>query len=358
MGGAGGAKEELGVVESREWYLSAYAPDGVPTSEHLKLRTLSLSLGPDSIPDQHAAVKLLWISVDPYLRSRMTGQEEGLYFPQFELNQVLIGVGIGRVIRSKSSEFAEGDIVINLFSPIAEYSVVPNASLRKIDADPTSKISLPDYLSSLGVPGFTAWVGIVVLGNPKPGSNVYISAAAGGVGMVAGQLAKLKGCRVIGSTGSDEKVKLLKEEFGYDDAFNYNKETDFDAALSKYFPNGIDIYFENVGGKMLEAVLNHVNHGARIPVCGMISQYNKRWTEREGVRNLLNIVGKEVKMQGFLLGSYFDRFGDFMEEMVGHVKQGKIHSKHKIYNGIESFLESFASLFSSSNSGKVVIQVV
>ncbi|KAH7842121.1 hypothetical protein Vadar_001719 [Vaccinium darrowii] len=354
MSEAGGAKEELGVVESREWYLSAYAPDGVPTSEHLKLRTLSLSLGPDSIPDQHTALQLLWISVDPYLRSRMTGHSEGLFFSQFELNQVLTEFGIGRVIRSKSSEFSEGDIVINPYSPIAEYCVVPAASLRKIDAG----ISLPDYLSSLGVPGFTAWLGIEVLGNAKPGSNVFISAAAGGVGMFAGQLAKLKGCRVIGSTGSDEKVKLLKEEFGYDDAFNYNKETDFDAALSKYLPNGIDIYFENVGGKMLEAVLNHVNRGARIPVCGMISQYNKRWTEREGVRNLLNMVGKEVKMQGFLVGTYLDRFGDFMEEMVGHVKQGKIHSKHKIYNGIESFLESFASLFSSSNSGKVVIQVV
>ncbi|KAI8558282.1 hypothetical protein RHMOL_Rhmol04G0078900 [Rhododendron molle] len=352
----GGAKEELGVVESREWYLSAYAPDGVPTSDHLKLRTLSLSLGPDSIPDQHVAVQLLWISVDPYLRSRMTGHEDGLYFSQFDLNQVLTEFGIGRVIRSKSSEFTEGDIVINPFSPVAEYCVVPTAFLRKVD--PTSGISLPDYLSSLGVPGFTAWVGIEVLGNPKPGSNVFISAAAGGVGMFAGQLAKLKGCRVIGSTGSDEKVKLLKEEFGYDDAFNYNKETDFDAALSKYFPNGIDIYFENVGGKMLEAVLNHVNQGARIPLCGMISQYNKVWTEREGVRNLLNMVGKEVKMQGFLVGSYLDRFGDFMKEMEAYLKEGKVRSKHKVFSGIESFLESFSSLFSSSNSGKVVIQVI
>ncbi|KAL7218944.1 hypothetical protein ACSBR2_012083 [Camellia fascicularis] len=152
-------------------------------------------------------------------------------------------------------------------------------------------------------------------------------------------------------------VKLLKEEFGYDDAFNYNKETDFDAALSKYFPNGIDIYFENVGGKILEAVLNHVNKGARIPLCGMISQYNKIWTEREVVRNLHNMVGKEVRMEGFLVGSYLDRFGDFMKEMEGYLKEGKINSKYKIYNGIESFLESFASIFSSSNIGKVVIQV-
>ncbi|XP_057508277.1 2-alkenal reductase (NADP(+)-dependent)-like [Actinidia eriantha] len=355
MGSGGGGKEELAVVNSREWYLSAYAPQGVPTSDHLKLRTVSLSLHPDSIPDGHLALQILWISVDPYLRSRMTGHDEGLYFSQFNLNQVLTEFGIGRVIRSKDSGFTEGDIVINPFSPIAEYCVIPSAFLRKVD--PTSGISLPDYLCSLGVPGFTAWVGIEVLGNPKPGSNVFISAAAGGVGMFAGQLAKLKGCRVIGSTGSDEKVKLLKEEFGYDDAFNYHKETDFDAALSKYFPNGIDVYFENVGGKMLEAVLNHVNRGARIPLCGMISQYNKVWEEREGLRNLLNMVGKEVRMEGFLVGTYLDRFGDFMKEMEGYIKEGKIQSKHKVYNGIESFLESFASIFSSSNMGKVVIQV-
>ncbi|KAI8009539.1 2-alkenal reductase (NADP(+)-dependent) [Camellia lanceoleosa] len=354
-GGGGGAKEEMAVVESREWYLSSYVPEGVPTSDHIKLRTVSLSVDVDSIPDQHVAIQLLWISIDPYIRSRMTGHDDGLYFPQFNLNQVITEFGIGRVIRSKDSNFTEGDIVINPFSPVAEYCVMPSAFLRK--ADPAAGIALPDYLGSLGVPGFTAWVGIGVLGNPKPGSNVFISAAAGGVGIFAGQLAKLKGCRVIGSTGSDEKVKLLKEEFGYDDAFNYNKETDFDAALSKYFPNGIDIYFENVGGKMLEAVLNHVNKGARIPLCGMISQYNKIWTEREGVRNLLNMVGKEVRMEGFLVGSYLDRFGDFMKEMEGYIKEGKINSKYKIYNGIESFLESFASIFSSSNIGKVVIQV-
>uniref|UniRef100_A0A5B7BTF2 Putative 2-alkenal reductase (NADP(+)-dependent) n=1 Tax=Davidia involucrata TaxID=16924 RepID=A0A5B7BTF2_DAVIN len=353
--GGGAAGEEVMVVESREWFLSAYAPEGVPTSDHLKIRTLSLSLSVDSIPDQHVALQLLWISIDPYLRSRMTGREEGLYSPQFTLNEVITAYAMARVIRSKDSNFTEGDIVVNPFCPIAEYCIVPSVFLRK--ADPTAGIALPDYLSCLGVPGFAAWVGIEVLGNPIPGSNVFVSAAAGGVGMFAGQLAKIKGCRVIGSTGSDEKVKLSKEEFGYDDAFNYNKETDFDAALSKYFPNGIDLYLDNVGGKMLEAVLNHVNKGARIPVCGMISQYNKIWTEREGVRNLLNIVGKGVKIEGFLIGSYLDRFGDFAKEMEGYIKEGKMNSKHKIYNGIESFLESLASVFSSSNVGKVIIQV-
>ncbi|WCJ37565.1 Zinc-binding dehydrogenase family protein [Euphorbia peplus] len=343
------------VVESKEWYLAAYARDGLPGPDHLKLRSVRFSLD-ESIPDGHLAVELLWISIDPYLRSRMCGHEDGLYTPQFPLNERITAFGIGRVIRSKDSRYAEGDIIIDPSFPVANYCIISaDSPIRKLESPPT--IPLPNYLSSLGVPGFAAWVAIVLLGEPKEGSNVFISAAAGGVGMVAGQLAKLKGCRVIGSAGSDHKVKLLKDEFGYDDAFNYKKETDYDAALSKYMPDGIDIYLDNVGGKMLEAVLNHVNFGARIPLCGMISQYNKVWTEREGVRNLLNMVGKSVKMQGFMLGAYLDRFPEFAKEMEGYVIQGKMNSKHKIYNGVETFLESLVSVFTSNNDGKVLIQL-
>ncbi|XWS59742.1 hypothetical protein CRYUN_Cryun08bG0147600 [Craigia yunnanensis] len=344
------------IVESKEWYLAGHAAQGVPTSDHLKLRSVPVSLTLDSIPNAHVAIELLFISIDPYLRTRMSGHDDGLYFPQFSLNQVITAFGVGRVIRSKDDKYDEGDIVLSAFFPVAEYCVVPSDVLiRKID--PAAGIPLPEYLSCLGIPGFAAWVGIQVLGDPKPGSNVFISAAAGGVGMFAGQLAKLKGFRVIGSTGSDAKVRLLKEEFGYDDAFNYNKETNFDAALSKYFPNGIDIFLDNVGGKMLEAVLNHVKLHARIPVCGMISQYNQTWTEREGVRNLLNIAGKEVRMEGYLIGSNLDKFADFATGMESYIKHGKIISKLKIYGGIESFVESIGSLFSSSNIGKVIIEV-
>lgn len=342
------------IIENKEWYMAAYANNGVPTTTHLKLRRVPLHVDP--LADGHVVVELLWISIDPYLRTRMTGLDDGLYFPQFKLNEVIVAFGIGRVRKSKDERYKEGDIVSHPYLPVAEYCVISGDHIiRKLD--PEGGVSLPDYLSCLGVPGFAAWVGIEVLGEAKAGSNVFVSAAAGGVGMYAGQLAKLKGCRVVGSTGSDDKVKLLKEELGYDDAFNYNKETDFDAALAKYFPNGIDIYLDNVGGKMLEAVLNHVNKHARVPVCGMISQYNQVWTEREGVRNLLNIVGKEVKIQGYLVGSYLDKFADFGQEMEEYMKQGKIKSKLQIFEGIESFQESISSMFSSSNSGKVVLKV-
>ncbi|MED6161073.1 hypothetical protein PIB30_057343 [Stylosanthes scabra] len=348
------------VVENREWYLAAYSTEGVPTSDHLKLRTVRISLASHSIPDGHVAVETLFLSVDPYIRTMLTGTLDGLYITQFQLNQVITAFAVGRVITSKDSnnnnKFVEGDFVLIPSAPVAEYSIVPDSQiLRKIDA--ASGISLPEYLGSLGVPGFAAWVAIEVLGDPIPGSNVFISAASGAVGISAGQLAKLRGCRVIGSTGSDHKVELIKEEFGYDDGFNYNKESDFDAALTKYFPNGIDVYLDNVGGKMLEAVLNHVNKYARIPLCGMISQYNKVWTEREGVRNLLNMIGKEVRMEGFMLESYWHRFGDFAKDMEGHIKQGKLKSKNKINLGIESFLDSLISLFTSSNVGKVIVQV-
>ncbi|OIW15712.1 hypothetical protein TanjilG_04247 [Lupinus angustifolius] len=350
------AEEEKSMVESKEWYLASYAREGVPTSDHLKLRTLHLSLALHSIPHGHVAIQSLFLSIDPYLRSTFTATLDGLCLPQYQLNQVITAFGIGRVKGSKDNKYEEGDIVLIAYSPVAEYFVISSTEIiSKVDTE--SGISLPEYLSSLGVAGFAAWVGIEVVGEAKTGSNVFISAACGAVGIIAGQLAKLKGCRVIGSTGSDQKVRVIKEEFGYDDGFNYNKETDFDAALSKYFPNGIDVYLDNVGGKMLEAVLNHVNKHARIALCGMISDYNKVWREREGPRNLLNMIGKEVRMEGYMVLSYFNRFGDFATEMEGYIKEGKVKSKHQINIGIETFLDCLCSLFSSSNVGKVLVQL-
>lgn len=342
-------------MESREWVMSAYAERGVPTSEHLKLRTSKVALDAASIPDGHVALQVLWISVDPYLRSRMTGRLDGLYTDPYPLDQVIVAFAAGKIIRSKDASYSEGDIVIYPICPIAEYCIVPTIMLRKVDMSMGS--SPLDYLNALGVPGFAAWIGMHLIGDPKPGENVFISAAAGAVGMFAGQLAKLRGCRVVGSTGTDEKVNLLKEELKFDDAFNYNKEEDFNVALSKYFPTGIDVYFDNVGGKMLESVLNHVNLRARIPLCGMISEYNQVWTDREGVRNLLNMIGKEVRMEGFMLVSYLHRFQDFAKDIEECIREGKLISKFKVYDGIESFLESLVSLFSSSNVGKVIIQV-
>uniref|UniRef100_A0A1D1Z3Q1 NADP-dependent alkenal double bond reductase P1 n=1 Tax=Anthurium amnicola TaxID=1678845 RepID=A0A1D1Z3Q1_9ARAE len=220
-----------GMLEVKEWVLISYADEGLPTTDHLQLRERKLVVDDGSIPEGHVVVRLLWLSIDPYLRSRMTGRSDGLYVSQFELNEVIESFGIGRIIFSKADSYQIGDIVINPFSPVSDYCVIPVHGLRKIQAD--AEISHLDYLNALGVPGFSAWVGMCIIGDPKPGDNVFITAAAGGVGVFAGQLAKIKGCRVVGSTGTDEKVQLLKVEFKYDDAFNYKKEPDLDAALSK-----------------------------------------------------------------------------------------------------------------------------
>ncbi|CAK9158009.1 unnamed protein product [Ilex paraguariensis] len=334
-GGAAAAAEEVTVVENREWYLCAYAPEGVPTSDHLKLRTVSFSLSADAIPDQHVALRVIYISFDPYLRAKMSGHEDGLYVRQFPLDKGIKAFGMGRVIRSKD--------IKGMF--VAEYSVVPSIFLQKVD--PTVAITLPDHLGCFEV-----------LGKPKPRSNVFISAAAGGVGMYAGKLAKLKGCPVIGSTGSDEKsIGNLSA------AMAVLRMTGSLCIYCRFSPNGIDVYFDNVGGNMLEAVLNHVNNGARIPVCGMISQYSYHSfvlfnvNKKHVTTRLFNILAFSKMLHTFMIGSYRDRFGDFAKEMQGYIKEGKISFKHKICHGIESFLEGIASMFSSTNIGKVILQI-
>nr|ABR16193.1 unknown [Picea sitchensis] len=341
------------IISNRELILVAYANEGPVTDAHLKIRETQLdvgSVGKDGSPGD-VAVQNLWISVDPYLRQLMKQSDDGLYMPSFQLNQVIRSASVGKVVASANPAFEVGDIVSGFYQ-VSEYAIVPGGGLRKID---TSVAKPSDYLGLLGMPALTAWSGFTIVGEPNPGDEVFVSAAAGSVGMLVGQLAKIKGCRVVGSAGSDQKVKLLKEEFGFDDAFNYKSETDWDAALARYFPRGIDIYFDNVGGRMLEAVLNNINMKARIPLCGMISQYNQEWKQRFGVRNLLNLVGKCVKMEGFMCGQYLHRMGEFLEEMTGYIKEGKLKYKEDVKEGLDSFLEAFNSMFSGDNLGKPVI---
>ncbi|KAH9318784.1 hypothetical protein KI387_020553, partial [Taxus chinensis] len=311
------------------------------TAEHVKIRETTLDI--ESVGKDEVVVRIQWVSIDPYLKWFFKNQsKDGLYFDSLKLGQPIISLSVGEVVASANPGFEVGDVVTGM-CVVAEYNILGGSSLRKLD---TNLAKPSDYLGPLGMPGLTAWGGLVLIGNPKPGEEVFVSSAAGGVGLLAAQLAKIKGCRVVGSVGTDQKVKMLKEEFGFDDAFNYKSETDWDAALSKYFPKGIDIYFENVGGKMLEAVLNHINTNARIPICGMISQYDKGdWKGRYGVRNLLNLVGKCGKMEGFLCGQYLHRMEEFVQEVGGYMKQGKIKYKEEVKEGIESFVDAFNSIF-------------
>ncbi|XP_055813134.1 2-alkenal reductase (NADP(+)-dependent)-like [Solanum dulcamara] len=205
------------------------------------------------------------------------------------------------------------------------------------------------------MPGITAYGGFYELCSPKKGETVYVSAASGAVGQLVGQFAKLVGCYVVGSAGSKEKVELLKNKFGFDEAFNYKEEQDLSAALKRYFPDGIDIYFENVGGKMLDAVLLNMRIHGRIAVCGMISQYNLE--QNEGVHNLFCLISKRLRMQGFLAVDYFPLYQKFVEMVTPHIKEGKVKYVEDIAEGIESAPGALVGLFSGRNVGKQLVLV-
>lgn len=300
-------------------------------------------------------LQTLVISVDPYMRLLMTSAKSHPIVTPYSLGQPIRALSVSRVVASEKPGIEKDDLVC-VMSNAAEYVLVPGGEgITKID---TSIPVPPSYfIGILGIPGFTAWIGIELLGKAVKGEQVYVSAAAGAVGIVVGQLAKIKGCRVVGSVGSDEKVKYLKEELGFDDAFNYKKEQDWDAALSRCFPDGIDIYFENVGGRMLEDVLNHMNNNGRIPVSGMISQYEKVRGEEYGVRNLFKLVEKNIRMEGFLVMKYFDKMPQFIQEVSSYIKDGKIKPKEHIVNGFENLPHAFIGLLKGDNIGKALVHV-
>jgi NADPH-dependent curcumin reductase CurA len=203
--------------------------------------------------------------------------------------------------------------------------------------------------------GLTAYAGFMEVGRPKRGDTVFVSAASGAVGQIVGQLAKIAGCHVVGSAGSDEKIRLLKTKLGYDDAFNYKSEEGLAAALRQRFPDGIDVYFDNVGGATLDAALLNMRRGGRVVVCGMISQYNL--TEPDGVRNLVSIIPKAVRVEGFNVGNYFHAYARFEEEMAGYIKTGKVTVVEDVAEGIEKAPEALVGLFSGRNVGKQLVAI-
>eukprot|EP01018_Ginkgo_biloba_P009021 Gb_37320 [translate_table: standard] len=327
------------LLRNKQVTLVSYADEGAVTADHLQVRETQLdvhSLGRDGSSGD-VVVENLWVSADPSLRSRMKQSNYGLYLNSFQLHQPIVSHSISKVVASVNPQFEVGDIVLGICE-VSEYAMVDGGSLTKVN---TNDVAQPaDYLGILGTAGLTAWVGLVLIGDPKPGEQVFVTAAAGAVGLLVGQLAKIKGCRV---------VSLLKEEFGFDEAFNYKEETDWDAALTRAF--------DNVGGRMLEAALNHINLNARIPLCGMISQYNEDLNQSYGVRNLLILVGKCVKMQGFLLPYYLTHMNEFREEMTGYMRQGKLKYKEDVKQGMDNFLEALNFMFSGGNTGKTLVRL-
>ncbi|GAV67140.1 ADH_zinc_N domain-containing protein [Cephalotus follicularis] len=297
-------------------------------------------------------VKTLYLSCDPYMRGRMKKPLLPSFVPPFEPGKPLSGYGVAKVLDSTHPEYKEGDLVWGT-TGWEEYSlIVAPVVLFKIEH---TDVPLSYYTGILGMPGVTAYAGFFEICSPKKGEYVYVSAASGAVGQLVGQLAKSAGCYVVGSAGSKEKVDLLKNKFGFDEAFNYKEEPDLDAALKRYFPEGIDIYFENVGGKMLDAVLLNMRIHGRISVCGMISQYNIE--NPEGVHNLMMIIGKRVRMEGFVAGDYYHMYTKYLELVIPLIKEGKIIYIEDIAEGLESAPGALVGIFSGRNVGKQLVVV-
>nr|AFK44696.1 unknown [Lotus japonicus] len=273
-------------------------------------------------------------------------------FPSYTPGSPLTGFGVSKVLESGHTNYEKGDLVWG-FTKWEEYSLVASTSiLFKIEH---TDVLLSYYTGILGMPGMTAYAGFFEVASPKKGENVFVSAASGAVGQLVGQFAKLTGCYVVGSAGSKEKVDLLKNKLGFDEAFNYKEEPDLNATLKRYFPEGIDIYFENVGGKTLDAVLLNMRVHGRIPVCGMISQYNL--TQPECVTTLANLIYKRIRMEGFAVFDFYHLYPKFLEFILPHIREGKIVYVEDIAEGLENGPAALVGLYSGRNVGKQVLVV-
>lgn len=322
-------------------------PSGMPTSEHFEL--VSVELAPPAAGE--VLVKNLYMSVDPYMRGRM--REDAVYATAYAVGEVMYGGAVGEVVESNDGSLKVGDIVLNQ-AAWQDRFVARADTLSKLEPFDVDQLSL--YLGTLGMPGLTAYVGLFKFGEPKAGETVFVSAASGAVGANVCQIAKLKGCRVIGSVGSDEKAQWLKEECGVDEVINYKTCGDLSAALMQAAPEGIDVYFENVGGDHLQAALNAMNPYGRIAACGMIASYNSA-EPAPGPNNLMLIVGKKIRINGFIVSDHTDWRDAFLSDMIPWIQQGKIKSQETVVEGLDQAVSAFLALFSGNNFGKMVVKL-
>src|SRR6266481_9941617 len=327
-------------ITSREVRLASRAK-GLPTADNFSLAQVELK----PLQNEQVLVRNLYMSIDPYMRGRMSDRKS--YVPPFELGKPLEGGAVGEVVESRASQFKPGETVTSNLG-WREYFLASAKELRPVSRD-VQPLSV--YLGALGMTGMTAWAGLELVG-VKTGEVIYVSGAAGAVGSVAGQLAKLRGCRVIGSAGSDQKLKFLREECGFDSAFNYKTGSVFEQ-LKLAAPEGIDVYFDNVGSETLEAALSALRVHGRIIACGSISVYNDE-KPRPGPCNLFNVTTKRLTIKGLLVLDWLDRWKDFEQETGGHFRAGKLKHQETIVEGIESAAPAFIGLFEGQNVGKMV----
>jgi NADPH-dependent curcumin reductase CurA len=295
-------------------------------------------------------VQTIYLSVDPYMRGRMS--EAASYARPLAIGEVMPGGAVGRVLESADPNFQVGAIVQGMLG-WQEYAVVDAAELRPIDE---SLGPIQTALGVLGMPGLTAYFGLLDVCHPKAGQSVVVSGAAGAVGMLVGQIAGIMGCRVVGIAGSDAKVEFLVDQLGFDAALNYKTVPDVHARLAELCPAGIDVYFDNVGGAISDAVLRLINVGARISICGQISQYNLERPEL-GPRFFGQLVAKRAKAQGFLVSDYAERFSEGLQGLGQWLKQGKLKYREDVAQGLENAPKAFIGMLQGRNAGKQLVQV-
>ena len=321
-------------------------PDGVPTRDNFSVATAELS----PIGDGEILVRNQWMSVDPYMRGRM--KEGDSYVTPFEIGEPLAGGCIGEVVESNNKQFNAGDQVLGNLG-WREYWKSEGTGVQKLNPE---LAPIQAYLGALGMTGMTAWVGLKRIAKLRPGSTVFVSAASGAVGSMVCQIAKANNCKVIGSAGKDEKIKWLKEKAGVDAVINYKTTDNLNEELGKLAPDGIDVYFDNVGGDHLEAAINHMNNFGCIVCCGMISTYNA--TEPPvAPHNLFKVIGKRLRMQGFIVRDHTDDMNSFIKDVSPLIKSGQIVWEETVTEGLENAPDAFIGLFDGDNLGKSLVRI-
>jgi leukotriene B4 12-hydroxydehydrogenase/15-oxo-prostaglandin 13-reductase len=324
--------------------LLASRPSGWVSEANFKIEEAPLPAPADG----EVLVKNLWLSLDPYMRGRMN--EGKSYAAKQEIGEVMIGGTVGEVVESRNARFAKGDQVLGMLG-WQQYGLSDGKGLNKVDA---SRVPLSAYLGVLGMPGVTAWVGLLDICQPKASETVVVSAASGAVGSVVGQIAKIKGCRAVGIAGGKQKCDYVVKELGFDACVDY-KGGKLNDDLKAAAPDGIDCYFENVGGEILDAVLRRMNAFSRIAVCGLISQYNA--TEPYGVKTFQSILTNRIKVQGFIVSDRLELWAKALADLSGWVAAGRIKYRETVTEGLENAPKAFIGLLKGENFGKQLVRL-
>ena len=352
------------MTQSREVRL-VRRPEGLPGKGCFEVATIAVP----APGEREILVRNLFMTVDPYMRGRMNDGDS--YVAPFELGEAMQGEAIGEVVESNHPDFAVGDIVESMCGWREYFVAAPDAladeernlfaGIQRRDPD---LFPIQSYLGAAGMTGMTAYAGLVLMADPKPGETVFVSGAAGAVGSMVCQIARLHGCKVVASAGSDDKVKWLKEVAGVDAAFNYKTVDSVYGALKALTPEGIDIYFENVGGEHLTAALRRMNLHGRITVCGLIAQYNSAPERNDSDSDsdsdsdvMMTVLAKELRVEGFIVTSYYDRYPEYLDKLKAWYESGQIRWEETVVDGIENAADAFLGLFEGRNLGKMLVKL-